>query len=101
MKGSTQWLLRPGDVVSMDKIMARRWEKAGLAVIVSKGEAAKPKKTKPAKPDNAESEATVAQLREIAKANNLPVWGTKAELTERLKEAQIPTEVNLLEPELS
>lgn len=106
MIGSTQWLVRPGDVIHVEEIMAKRWEKSGLAKIVGKPE--KPKAEKPAelKPETKtveETELTVAELRDIARDNGLPMWGTKAEITERLKEAGLmpDPEENLLEPELS
>jgi len=104
MKGTTSWLIRPGDEVSVEEKLAKRWEKSGLAKIV--GKPIKTKAEKPAEPKTEaklveETELTVAELRDIARDNGLPMWGTKAEITERLKEADLLPEASLLDPELS
>ena len=82
MKGSTQWLVRPNDEIHVEEKLARRWERSGLAEIMQDFEEVV-----------AEPEITLAQLRDIASANDLAIRGTKADLIQRITNAGIPLEM--------
>lgn len=75
MTGTTVWTIRPGDEISIDQNMARRWERGKLAVIVVPEQ----------KTDTGSLEhITRDQLVGLAKEHGLTVRGTKPELAERI-----------------
>jgi hypothetical protein len=84
MTGTTVWTVRPGDEISIDAKMARRWERGKMAVIIDKPE-------EPA-------ELTLSELRKICEYHNLAIRGTKAEVKQRILDSGI--ELKLPEEDL-
>lgn len=94
MKGSTNWLVRPGDEISVEEKLGYRWIRSGLAELA---EPAEKMETLP------EIDISLEQLRDLARLHDLPIRGTKAELAQRLTEAGVvinPVE-EPVEPELT
>jgi len=102
MRGTTYWLVRPGDEITVEERMAKRWQRSNLADIIEIEDTEQPEEQKVEQKDEG-SEATLEQLRRIAQRNDIPIRGSKAEIAERLSNAGIviETELNLLESELS